>query len=158
MRLFAKYGAFTDKMYVDILSSDAGKAGYSRFFQALLALPEDRALLFHCSQGKDRTGCGSMLILFALGVDEETIMEDFLLTNEFNAALIEEERKYLIENGATEDEVETFLKIMDQVSPEFMENAIQWMIETYGSPLGYITRELGVTETEIQELREKFLE
>ncbi|MBQ6256673.1 MAG: tyrosine-protein phosphatase, partial [Clostridia bacterium] len=49
------------------------KAGYSQFFQALLALPEDRALLFHCSQGKDRTGCGAMLILFALGVDEETV-------------------------------------------------------------------------------------
>ena len=29
MRLFAKYGGFTDRMYVDILSSDAGKAGYS---------------------------------------------------------------------------------------------------------------------------------
>ena len=99
-----------------------------------------------------------MLILFALGVDKETIMADFLLTNEYNAALIAEERKYLIENGATEDEVETFLKTMDQVSPEFMENAIQWMNETYGSPLGYITQELGVTETDIQALRGKFLE
>lgn len=47
---------------------------------------------------------------------------------------------------------------MDQVFPEFMENAIQWMNETYGSPLGYITGELGVTEAEIHELREKFLE
>ena len=50
------------------------------------------------------------------------------------------------------------MKTMDQVSPEFMENAIQWMKETYGSPLEYITRELGVTEAEIHELREKFLE
>lgn len=32
------------------------------------------------------------------------------------------------------------------------------MTETYGSPLGYITQELGVTEAEIQELRDKFLE
>lgn len=158
LRLFAKYAVFTDKMYVDILSSDAGKAGYSRLFRALLELPEDRAILFHCSQGKDRTGCGAMLILFALGVDEDTIMEDFLLTNEYNAALIAEEREYLVENGATEDEVETFMKTMDQVYPEFMENAIQWMTETYGSPLGYITRELGVTDAEIQKLREKYLE
>ena len=87
IRLFMKYGGFTDQMYVDFLSSDVGKAGYSQFFQALLALPEDRALLFHCSQGKDRTGCGAMLILFALGVDEETVMQDFLLTNEYNAAI-----------------------------------------------------------------------
>ena len=158
LRLFQKYGGFTDQMYVDFLSSDVGKAGYSQFFQALLTLPEDRALLFHCSQGKDRTGCGAMLILYALGLDEETIMQDFLLTNEYNAALIAEEREYLIENGVGEDELETFMKSMDQVFPEFMENAIQWMTETYGSPLGYIIDALGVTEAEIQALRDKFLE
>ena len=82
----------------------------------------------------------------------------FLLTNEYNALLIAEEREYLIENGAAEEEVETFMKAMDQVFPEFMENAVQWMKETYGSPLGYITQELGMKETEIHELREKFLE
>ena len=158
MRLFMKYGGFTDQMYVDFLSSDVGKAGYSQFFQTLLALPESRALLFHCSQGKDRTGCGAMLILFALGVDEETVMADFMLTNDYNAALIAEEREYLIENGVGEDELETFMKSMDQVFPEFMENAIQWMTETYGSPLGYITQALGVTEAEIQALRDKILE
>lgn len=158
LRLFQKYGGFTDQMYVDILSSDAGKAGYSRFFQALLELPEDRAILFHCSQGKDRTGCGAMLILFALGVDEETVMQDYLLTNEYNAALIAEERAYLIENGIGEDELDEFMKTMDQVYPEFMANAIQWMTETYGSPMGYIMQELGVTEPQIQALRNKFLE
>lgn len=158
IRLFMKYGGFTDQMYVDILSSDVGKAGYAQLFQALLSLPEDRALLFHCSQGKDRTGCGAVLILFALGADEETVMADFMLTNEYNAALIAEEREYLIENGVGEDELETFMKTMDQVFPEFMENAIQWMTETCGSPLGYITHELGVTEAEIQALRDKFLE
>lgn len=158
IRLFMKYGGFTDQMYVGFLSSDVGKAGYSRFFQALLALPEDGAILFHCSQGKDRTGCGAMLILFALGVDEETVMADFMLTNEYNAALIAEERQYLIENGVGEDELETFMKSMDQVFPEFMENAIQWMTEAYGSPLGYITGALGVTDEDIQLLRDHFLE
>lgn len=158
LRLMQKYGGFTDQMYMDILSSDAGKAGYAQFFQTLLALPEDRAILFHCSQGKDRTGCGAMLILFALGADEETVMADFLLTNEYNAALIAEERAYLIENGVGEDELDTFMKAMDQVYPEFMENAIHWMTETYGSPLGYITQELGVTEVDIQTLRDRFLE
>ena len=158
LRLFRKYGGFSDQMYVDILSSDTGKAGYSRFFRALLALPEGRAILFHCSQGKDRTGCGAMLILFALGADEETVMQDFLLTNEYNAALIAEERAFLIENGIGEDELDEYMKSMDQVFPEFMANAIQWMTETYGSPLGYITQALGVTEPEIQALRDKFLE
>lgn len=80
------------------------------------------------------------------------------MTNEYNAALSAEEREYLIENGVGEDELATFMKTMDQVFPEFMENAIQWMTEACGSPLGYIIQELGVTEAEIQALREKFLE
>ncbi|MBQ6255430.1 MAG: tyrosine-protein phosphatase, partial [Clostridia bacterium] len=69
-----------------------------------------------------------------------------------------EERQYLIENGVGEDELETFMKSMDQVFPAFMENAIQWMTEAYGSPLGYITGALGVTDEDIQLLRDHFLE
>jgi len=39
-----------------------------------------------------------------------------------------------------------------------MKNAITWMTDNYGSPLGYITQESGVTEEELNELRNKFLE
>ena len=48
-------------------------------------------IIFHCASGKDRTGAAAILLLLALGVDEETVMEDFLLTNAFNADLIEED-------------------------------------------------------------------
>ena len=158
LRLAIKYGAVSDQMYVDFLSHDQGKAGYSRFFRELLALEDGRAILFHCSEGKDRTGCAAMLILFALGADEKTVMEDFLLTNEFNADLIEADRQLLREEGIPEEEMDLCLPMMDQVSPAYMAAAILWMTETCGSPLGYITQELGVTEAEIEELRNKFLE
>ena len=85
-------------------------------------------------------------------------MQDFLLTNEYNADLIAEERAYLTENGIGEDELDTYMKSMDQVYPEFMANAVQWMTETYDSPMGYIIQELGVTEAEIRALRDKYLE
>ena len=39
-------------------------------------------ILIHCNAGKDRAGVATTLILEALGVDRETIMEEFLLTNE----------------------------------------------------------------------------
>ncbi|GLR90504.1 tyrosine-protein phosphatase [Bradyrhizobium iriomotense] len=52
-------------------------------FRALFGhLLEDRApLVIHCTAGKDRTGFACALILHALGVPEETIAEDYLLTN-----------------------------------------------------------------------------
>lgn len=161
LRLAIKYGDPedpADQMYVDFLSHDRGRAGYARFFRELLELPDGEAILFHCSEGKDRTGCAAMLVLFALGTDEETVMEDFLLTNVFNAHLIEEDKRMLKDEGIPEEDWDVYLPQMDQVSPAYMTNAIAWMTENYGSPLGYITRELGVTEAEIDELRDMFLE
>lgn len=54
-------------------------------FRALFGhLLEDRApLVIHCTAGKDRTGFASALILHALGVSDEIIAEDYLLTNQF---------------------------------------------------------------------------
>ena len=56
----------------------------------LLAAPDGPPLLFHCTAGKDRTGWTAALLLTALGVELETVFEDYLLTNTRSAALIEQ--------------------------------------------------------------------
>ncbi|MBQ7215251.1 MAG: tyrosine-protein phosphatase [Synergistaceae bacterium] len=153
-----KSGFISDQMYINFLSGKQGKESYGIMFQEILALPEGKSLLFHCSQGKDRTGCAAMLILSALGVDEKTIMDDFQLTNTFNAELIESERKLLTENGYSGEELNRLMKAMDEVDPQYMTNALDWMKENYGSVTGYITQELGVTDEQLETLRAKFLE
>src|SRR6266404_4149256 len=57
----------------------------TQHFRALFAhLLEDRApLVIHCTAGKDRTGFACALILHTLGVSEDIISEDYLLTNRF---------------------------------------------------------------------------
>lgn len=150
-------GVISDQMYIDYLSSDVGKAGYTEFFEELKKLPEGRSLLFHCSQGKDRTGCGAMLILSALGVPEETIIKDYLLTNEFNAEKIAGERKLLESKGIEEDKFDLYMMGMDEVFPELMTNVLDWMKDEYGSPVEYIRKELGVSEADIETLKDKFL-
>src|SRR5947209_11726844 len=53
-----------------------------RFRNLFGHLLEDRApLVIHCTAGKDRTGFASALILHALGVSDDVIAEDYLLTN-----------------------------------------------------------------------------
>ena len=52
----------------------------------------DGAALFHCTAGKDRTGWAAALLLHLAGVDDATILEDYLLTNSFSSATRE---KYL---------------------------------------------------------------
>ena len=46
----------------------------------------DGAALWHCSAGKDRAGIVTMLFLYALGVDREEIIRDYLATLRFTFA------------------------------------------------------------------------
>lgn len=52
---------------------------YRAMFDLLVDGPG--AFLLHCSAGKDRTGFGAALILTALGVPREAVMEDYLASN-----------------------------------------------------------------------------
>ena len=143
------------KMIVD---DDSGKKAYHEFFRELLDLPEGRSLLFHCSQGKDRTGCAAMLILSALGVSEDTIMEDYMLTNTFNAEIIAGQRKMLLSHGMNDSELEKYMLVLDEVSPKTMTALLAWLKDNYGSPVEYIVQELGISEEDIAALQTKFLE
>ena len=55
---------------------------YRALFARLLA-QDGLPLLMHCSAGKDRTGFGSALLLTALGVASDNVVEDYLATNRF---------------------------------------------------------------------------
>ncbi|MGH7289213.1 MAG: tyrosine-protein phosphatase [Myxococcota bacterium] len=55
----------------------------------LVSRPAELPALVHCTGGKDRAGFASAVILRTLGVPEETVFEDFLLTNHYTADHIE---------------------------------------------------------------------
>ena len=75
-------------IYSKMLVTDEGKKAYSEFFNKLLTVGDGEAVLWHCTQGKDRAGMAAVLLLYALGADEETIRQDYMLTNEAYADLI----------------------------------------------------------------------
>ena len=158
LKIAVEKGLINETMYVGFISMAQGKKGYAEFFRELLDLPEGKSLLFHCTQGKDRTGLGAMLILSVLGVDEQTVMQDYLLTNDFNATLIEKEKLMLSKYNLPEEDLHRYLSAMDWVNPRFMQNAIDYLKKEYGSIKGYVTRELCVTEDDIEKLKKKFLE
>lgn len=61
-------------------------------FQALMELVQEKSnlgLVHHCAAGKDRTGVGGALILMALDVPKEIILQDYLVTNKLLAPMIE---------------------------------------------------------------------
>lgn len=69
-----------DNAYRELVRRDRQTA-WSNIFNIILNNNND-GILFHCSAGKDRTGVVTAVILTALGIDKETIYQDYLLTNE----------------------------------------------------------------------------
>ena len=147
----------TPDLYVGFLLTERGKAAYRAFFQALLRLDEGRALLWHCTDGKDRTGCAAMLLLFALGASRETVLEDYMLTNEVNAAKLAALREKVAPCQLGEEKLGLLLFISGGVNERFMNRAIDALIDRYGSVDGYLERELGLGPTELDALRRRFL-
>ena len=150
-------GMLSDRLYEKFLLADRGKQAWRSFFKALLTLEADRAVLWHCTDGKDRTGCAAMLTLFALGADEGAVMRDYLLTNEYNAPRLNAIQQEIAPLGWPEEKVTALLFMSGGVAEAYMTNAIHALIAEYGSVSAYLKQELGVGNAEISELRQKFL-
>lgn len=70
------------KMYPQILLGDAGREAYRGLLNVLLE-SNGGAVLWHCSEGKDRAGLGAVIVERALGVPEADVRADYLATNLF---------------------------------------------------------------------------
>ena len=105
-------------------------------FRALFAhLLEDRApLVIHCTAGKDRTGFACALILHALGVPDEVIAEDYLLTNRF----------YRRDPTASSDLPDDVRQVLGSVESSFLAAAFDAIRADYGDLESYFSDGLGL--------------
>lgn len=131
---------YMKNIYVQLVSAPAAISRYREFFE-LLQRPEVAPLLFHCTAGKDRTGVGAALFLSALGVDEETILSDYLLSNLYL------EGKY----GKLKKE-HPYLKVLFEVTPDFLRTGLNTVKEKYGSVQNYLTEELNVDLSKMEKM------
>lgn len=157
IKMSEQVGMLEENMYIGFLMSETGKKAYADFLRILLSTEPDRAALWHCTGGKDRTGLAAMLLLSAFGVDEETVVSDYLLTNEFNAQRIAGTKQYMKAQGYDDALIEKAALVFDAVDERFMRNALAWMKKEYGSVIGYIRDGLHISQAEIDSLKEKYL-
>ena len=72
-------------LYRHIMTDSASIAGFRNVLNAILTHDYRKgSVLWHCTEGKDRCGMTTVLVLTALGADRETILEDYLETNKVN--------------------------------------------------------------------------
>ncbi|WP_298243941.1 tyrosine-protein phosphatase [uncultured Bradyrhizobium sp.] len=112
-------------------------------------LLEDRApLVIHCTAGKDRTGFASALILHALGVPDDVIVEDYLLTNQH----------YRRDATAAIDLPEDVRNAIGSVEASYLAAAFEAVGREYGDVETYLRDGLKLGATERAALKARYLE
>lgn len=131
---------------------------YRRLFDSLLR-NADNATLFHCSAGKDRTGLAAALILSALGVSREDVVEDYLLTLEcFDIEILMElVESHLRDEGVAHWERDWLLPYCG-VHRDNIEAFFEGVEADFGSVEVYLQRAIGLDAPRCAALREAYLQ
>jgi protein-tyrosine phosphatase len=141
-----------DHMYDKIFFDKASQDVYRRFFADLVSLdPEDGAVLWHCTQGKDRAGSASAMLLAALGADRDLIMADFTLSKNYYDPFV---AKIPVKNDTQSKVLNTLIS----ANPVIFEQTLDKVDAKYGSLRNYLTECLGVTPEMMETLRDRYLE
>lgn len=146
------------RVYGGFITSEHCRSQYERFVRLLLE-DHSKAVLWHCTAGKDRAGFGTVIVQELLGISKTDIMDDYLLTNTY----LEPEIQGIIESirkktGFMNEESEKALRYMFAAWQDYLEGAYSLITEHYRNFDGYIRDGLHITDTEREKLRNMYLE
>jgi protein-tyrosine phosphatase len=139
--------------YREIVSLPGAGAEYGRMFTDLTR-EKHRPALFHCTTGKDRTGWAAASMLMLLGVSDELVMREYLLTN---TELLPAEQPAIDRFQAMGGNPDLIRPVVG-VAPEYLMAALDEMRAKYGTIEGYFSEALNIDEATQEALRETFTE
>ena len=143
--------AFMRDLYVGLLDHAAAEFGQ---VIEVIAAAAGRPVVFHCTAGKDRTGLVAALLLEVLGVDRDTVLDDFTLTEQLlGSAHDSDSVRRMIEHGmAPEAAAGAF------GAPRTMMAGVLDVLDTrYGGAERYLTDRSGVAPDVFDGLRSQLL-
>lgn len=147
------------KIYVEFATSESSMAGYSAMLKTCVGLGEG-AMLFHCAAGKDRTGFAAAIILKILGASEDDIFKDYLKTKNFHTLPAQVREPYIKRakaHGFSNEQIEKFENVFN-VRKDYLQAAISAAEGKFGSFEKYVKDGLRMKESEIEKLKESYLE
>ena len=144
------------RMYADMLTTDYSAEQMKRIFSIIFdTVKSGGCVLFHCSEGKDRTGIIAALLELLLGVDREVIMRNYMYSNEF---FRKRNRRYFVLS------VIAFLDVgyarefgkMYEAHPSMLESLFS-IVDGTGGIDAYFTGHLGFSRDAIDSFRKNML-
>jgi protein-tyrosine phosphatase len=145
-----------------LLVSD-GRAQYGELI-TLIADPDNRPLVFHCSHGVHRTGTAAAILLALLGVDWATIRHDYLASNrlrelEVTARLAHMRAAVAQARGISPGEIDmTNMEAFMIQDASYIDASRDQVEHDYRSFENYARRGLGCPDDVIDSLREQLID
>lgn len=151
----AQVQSLARNMYPAFIFSEYTQLQYAAFLSGVLATKEG-AVLWHCSQGKDRTGLGAAFLLSCLGASRETIVADFDRSNDFYRDTVARLSAQAHAQGWGQEEDDVIQAFIGVHTGNFIK-ALDRIDQEFGSLRDYITHQLLFSEEEQQQLRDRYL-
>lgn len=150
---FLSSGKADDAMrsaYREFIRLPSARSGLGAFYRLLLD-DADLPVLYHCTTGKDRTGWATAALLTLLGVPEDDVYREYLLTNEQLLPALEP----LFERFAAQGAPRELLIPVLGVDRSYLDTAFAEMRAEFGTIERYFAEGLGITAAEQQLLRDR---
>jgi len=137
------------RQFITLQSADTA------FKKLFLALGNENKLpaLFHCTTGKDRTGWAAAAFLTLIGVPEEAVMEDYLLSNDYILPMYADLIDRFVAAGGERNIVESILGVKE----EYLTAAFDEMNSKYSSIENYFSVGLEISVDQQTALRNLYL-
>ena len=146
-----------ENSYIAFVSTDCGKRNYRRFFEILIKTQGTPP--FHCADGKDRAGIAAAMFLLLLGVDEETVKKEYLLTNDNTWDKATSRYNYLKYDCKIDNEkLINSVKMLAGVRINWLNAALDQINLRFGGMENYFTEQLGLSREDLTRLKDNYLE
>jgi len=143
---------FYSDVYIVITQNEYSQNIMRLFFESLLDNADGGCILFHCTGGKDRTGMAAIFLLKALGVDWDKCLEDYMMTNEFFEENIRSSLNE-VKKETNDPEVLEGIRLIMSVDLRYLDQALELIMNEYGSIDNYLLEVLHLTGEKIERLR-----
>jgi len=123
----------------------------------------DLPILVHCQAGKDRTGIAIALLLAVLDVPHETIVEDYLLTNDacdlvqFILMRHQEKLGAAVSDHPLQTMPEDIRRVLFAAHADYLHAALDQIARDHGDILKYLREEIGIDDAMRSQLQAALL-
>lgn len=102
-------------------------------------------ILFHCTDGKDRTGIISALLLDLAGVKKSDIIANYQITH-----------TYIKENPKVKEQAKQYSEGLTYSKPKYMANLLNYLEKNYNNTESYLEN-IGISKENIRKIKQKLI-